>query len=499
MSIIERIDSIHNDVAEANRGVFKKYRDEFLTIETPNDKQIAAFEKHLVKAEELQKKRDITEEQIIKHWDIYDSIINDPEYPQDAKGLKKSEERLRKGFATHTREGSSITSNTVGTAALKAVDSEVFVKLWNAHKEKGSSGSAGSKIPRKRAAPTGKLDVIRKKLNKLIPDIKLVIGTDPEVSAKVDELNAILKNEDGSFDEAKILYDQLEKIKPKEEKTRCKGEDCNSVNSPTKDGLCASCIKEKIDHQKDEIIRRHKAFKEENEEILFKRLPRNATDEEIEKANIEKAEIRKTLQDISFLRERYEESFHEFEMSKGKEGYQSCVNIYDELNHVLPSNLDKKKKKYSPYKDNNDEVIYSDESSAESSESSEYESDSSSSHEGQRMRQERAEKKKKSRVATSPSDSFTKEILHTFSKYPEIKELAETFESGDLDKFAKELKEIKDSMPRYKVNIVNKANNEPNNVFGDKIYYSEEDAQKRADELFSMLNKDHYSYKIEKC
>ncbi len=498
MSLNERIDSIGSDVADSHKGVFAKKRDEFLKLSDPNDKQITAFTAHLEKAETRQKERDDIEAKIIEQWDIYTAIVNDPNYPHDVPILNRSEEKLRKGFEKHTREGSSITSSTVGLMSLKAVNTDVFVKLWE--KEKGgTSSSGGRKSSTKRPAPTGKLDTIRKKLNTLIPQIKLIIGTNPEVSNKVDELNNILKSDDGSFDDAKALYDELEKHVPQAAGGGCCGEDCNSVNSPlNSDGLCRSCARDKIVKNNDDIIKRHQAFKDIKEEILFRRVPRNATDEEIESTNLEKAKIKQILLDIKDLRGQFDDAFGEFMNSKGKEGYESCMSIYEELHAMLPTKIEgKTKKKYSPYKDNNDDIIGSDESSAESSESSVYESDSSSSHEGQRMRKEREEKKKPKKE--SSSENLTGEILSIFSKYPEIKQLSTIYASGDIDQFRKELQTVKESMPRYKVTVFDRLkNDEPQTMFADMIHYSEEDAQKRATEIHDMLNKDKYGYKIDR-
>ncbi len=494
MSLLDRINSIHESLLT---NKYKKLRDAFLKLEDPTPKQIADFEVAFKETEDKQRDRTNMEAAIVRHWNTYQSIVNDPRYPKDEADFIRSENRLKKGFAGIKIEGDTVVEGKVNTGVLAGVTSEALDTKWKKYLlTVGDTAAAATataavtdaapkkkKKPAKRVAAAAagpvatvaqSLDTISDAFNKLIKDehFIVVIGVNPEVSKAVDDLKIILDKGE-PVDEANRLWSLLRENIPNS--TACQGEGCNASNTKLQHGLCISCLVQDVEERQELIIDRYHVFEEEhNIDIAKRKVPQ-----------IEKDALKQRHNTMAQLREEHDELYTAFTQSGGNKGYDAYKAIYDKLDALLPTQSSKKKRvRHFEAKDEeigSEEQEMSDESEndepiSHSGGDSEYESDSSSSHSGAII------KKNKKR---SSGGSFTGPILDFFSPlHPEIGRLSEVYKTEPTN-FAKEFEETrKNRMPRFKVVPVVIATGKDAPIAFDppNIFMTEEAAIKRGEE-----------------
>ncbi len=499
MSLLDRINAIHPSLITKQ---FSKKRDAFLKLEDPTKEQIDAFEAEFKDTEDKQTFRTTTEANIVRHWKVYQSIINDPRYPKDEPDFIRSEGRLKKGFAGIKIENDAVIEGKVNTGVLKDVTSDALKTKWEKFIATGGTPAATAtaaaaapdakkkkkKVSKKRPAAESaaadsavilSLETISDSLNQLLKDDKfiLVIGVNPQVSKAVDDLKRILAAEgeeaEGAAATANDLWSFLRKNIPSS--SECQGEDCSASNTKLVDGFCAACLCKEVSILADSITDRFNVYKEEYDIEIVKRTTPKA----------EKDALKQRFNMITELRSEHDEKYVAFESFGGVKGYAAYKAIYDKLDKILPTkSLDKSKR--SRHFEPNDEAINSDESEASdpsdddgaishSGGDSEYQEDSSSSHSGGAVsRKRRAER-----------GVGIGQILDFFSPvHSEIDRLAKVYKA-EPENFAKEFEDTKKNrMTRYKVVPVFTATGKDTGISFDEptIFITEESAKRRGEE-----------------
>lgn len=490
MSLLDRINSIHESL---QTKAFKTKRDAFLKLENPTDQDIAAFEKFFKETEDKQKFHNKTESEIVRHWNVYQSIVNDPRLPKENKAINRSLERLRKGFATLEIVNDHVVSGKVNSGSLNAVTSETLKKLWDEFLASGGEKEKKAAPKRERAEKPRPKPVVAATaaelvdpFNQLIKDSQfiLVIGAKPEVSKAVDDLKALIES-DGDPVDANRLWAFLQENVP--ESTTCKGENCNAQNTKLQDGLCVSCLKEHVEGLAESITDRFGVYKEEYNQLIVER----------KKPQAEKDALKKGFNSLVELKEEHDERHHTFDESGGAKGYAKYMEIYKKLDALLPTESTKRSRRFNP---DNDEIINSDESEASSDIShsggdSEYQSDSSSSHSGAERR------KRKGGAGSAGGGALLGDVLDYFSPiHPEIARLSDVYKKTPNDFSAEfEATKKKGCVPRYKVvpylistGAIIKVN------FDEPIIFSTEEAAIKRGEEACAETKGTIGYKVIK-
>ena len=491
MSLLERINAIHPSLITKQ---FAKQRDAFLKLEEPTQAQIDDFEKVFKDIEEKQAFRAKTEAEIVRHWKVYQNIVNDPRYPKDEPNFIRSEGRLKKGFASLKIEGDSVIEGKILTGTLKDVTSDALKTKWDQYLAAGPAATAApaAKATKKRAAAAAPaataaapltMDGMDDELKRLLKEEQFIhaIGVNPELSKAVDTLKELLA-EGTNIEDATRAWSTIKENIPAT--TACRGDECNAKNTKLQDGLCAACLVSDVEERSNSIIDRFNVFKEEHDIEIAKR----------KRPQIEKDALKQRFNDISELRDEHDECYTTFAESHGSKGYAAYNAIYKKLDKILPTeSLSKKKRRHFTVPDN-DEIINSDESEAASSSGegggdSEYESDSSSSHSGAQMR----------RMRSKGTDHLEETLTFFAPIHAEIARLAAVYKENPAN-YAKEFEETKKNrMTRYKVVPVMISTGEDTGINFDEpfIFFTEEQAIKRGKEGCAKFP-DTFTYRIVK-
>lgn len=421
---------------------FKVVQETFDNIESPSDKQTDEYNKAAAKYTKVLEKHEAEREQeeiIIRNIQEFERIKNDPRYDglynsEKIKDFKRYANAFQNNINKHgiVVEDGRIVKGKTGKMAVKDINIKTVKSSWEKH--------------------IGSAEFDRTFIDDTIKEIPtVIIQSNPELAEMIDRMDHLLNKDELDHKEIQSVYKTIKGFVPKEE-SKCKGKGCKASGGKFFEGYCSSCINDRIEKMKEDILNRHNDFKD------------NTRDKSV-KASIDP------------FRQEHDEAYHVWEESNGKKGVAEYIKAHKALDELIPKQVLKKSKKIV------ERIIDSDDEEM-GSEESEYESDSFSSHSYENRKKRQRE------------ESLLPQILDVFQDlHPELKRLSKV----DPENLKKEFEETKKRLKKYRVFLVDPDTGMdmsgaiplvPNNFF------TREEAENRGKEAIAAL-RGKYKYEIE--